>query len=103
MILKPIRAECAYLHLEIVEAKLADAPPNPRYEAQALGWRAIIAATECAAYAPEMLKSDGCYRLPIVPNWRTNQISGHFMGIAGSRKAWRPWLARFGVEMDWKF
>ena len=101
MILKPIRAECSYLNLEIVEAKLASVTPNPRYEAQALGWRAIIAATECAAYAPEMLKSDGCWRLPVVPDWYSNRITGDFMGIAGSREAWRPWLARLGVDMDW--
>ena len=101
MILKAIRAECAYLNLEIVEAKLAGAEPNPRYEAQTQGWRAVIAATECAAYMPEMLKDDGCWRLPVTPNWLTNRLTGHFMGLQGSREAWRPWLARLGVEMDW--
>ena len=96
--LKPMRTEHAYLNLEVIEAKLAGISPNPRYEAQAIGWRAIIAATECAAYYPEMRKTDGCWRLPVVPDWKSKRVSGQFMGLQGSGREWSRWLAGFGVE-----
>lgn len=100
-VLSELRATRQYIKMEMMDYYAWNSEPVPHIKRQDTGLRAIIAATECAAFDNRWLTARGCVRLPIVPTWIRNgqqwKLTGHYIVDRADASAWYNWMTPLGI------